>query len=377
MSITMNFDYSEDQDLLRDNVRRFISDRYDFEARRKRLAIAQGTDREMWGRFAEMGWLAILVPEHAGGLGWTMTDAAILAQEFGRGLVAEPYLESSVLAARLLTLADVPGGNALLSGIASGEKIVAPALLEAQSRYDLADVNTRMETREQELVVSGRKALVAGGDTADYFLISAADGDSVAVLMVPADAAGLTRRNYRGLDGGWLCDVTFDAVRLTSDAVLVGGNRALEILRQANDEAAIAAGAEALGCMDRILEMTADYLRTRQQFGHPLADFQVLQHRMADLFVETEMARSALHSGLSQLGADEETRAAAVSAARVRIDQAAHKVGNQGIHLHGGMGMTVEYPVGHYYRRLLILARTFGDTDFHFDRYLQLKVAAP
>lgn len=373
----MNFDYSEDQDLLRDNVRRFIRDRYDFETRLKRYEMAQGTDREMWAQFAKMGWLAILVPEHAGGLGWTITDVAIVAQEFGRGLVAEPFLEANILAARLLTLADVPGGNALLSDIASGEKFVAPALLEGQSRYDLADVTTHIETRGEELIVSGRKVLVAGGDAADCFLVSATDGDSLAVLMVPADAAGLTLQTYRGLDGGWLSDVTFDAVRLPLDAALVGGNRALEILRRANDEAAIAASAEALGCMDRILEITADYLRTRQQFGHPLADFQVLQHRIADLFVETEMARSALHSGLAQLGADEETRAAAVSATRVRIDQAAHKVGNQGIHLHGGMGMTVEYPVGHYYRRLLILARTFGDTDFHFDRYERIKVPAP
>jgi alkylation response protein AidB-like acyl-CoA dehydrogenase len=330
----------------------------------------------MWSQFAEMGWLAVLVPEHSGGLGWTMVEAAILAQEFGRGLVVEPFLEANVLAVRLLTLADAPAGNALLAGIASGEMIVAPALLEAGSRYDLAAVATRLEMRDEQLMVSGRKVMVAGGDTADNFLVSVTDGLSTAVLLVPANAAGLTREIYRGLDGGWLCDVTLDAVRLPVDALLVHGDRALEILRQAQDEAAMAAAAEAVGCMDRILEMTADYLRTRQQFGHPLADFQVLQHRMADLFVETEMARSALHSGLSQLGSDEEPRAAAISAARVRIDQAAHKVGNQGIHLHGGMGMTVEYPVGHYYRRLLILARTFGDTDFHFDRYEQLRVSA-
>lgn len=373
----MDFNYSGDQILLRDSIRRFIGDCYDFEARRKRVEAAKGSDRKMWLQFAELGWLSVLVPEDAGGLGWSMTEAAILAQELGRGLVVEPFLEASILAVRILTLANVTSANALWSDIASGDKLIAPALLETQSRYDLGRVKTRMETQDQELVVTGRKVLVAGGDAADYFIVSAHTGDGLALVLVPADTAGLKRESYQGLDGSWLCDVTFDDIRLPLNALLAGENHALDILNQANDDAAIAAGAEAIGCMDRILEMTADYLRTRQQFGQPLADFQVLQHRMADLFVETEMARSALYSGLSMLDADRDSRAAAVSAARVRIDQAAHLVGNQGIHLHGGMGMTVEYPVGHYYRRLLIVARTFGDTDFHFDRYQQLKVPAP
>ena len=372
----MNFDFSENQILLRDGARRFISERYDFEARRKRLDAAQGSDRQMWAQFAEMGWLAMLAPEEVGGLGWSITEAAILAQEFGRGLVAEPFLEASVLVTRILMLAENPGGNALLAGIIDSEQLVAPALMEAQSRYDFSQVTTQMNMQDQEIIVSGRKLLVAGGDAADYFIVSAIAGEKLVLLLVPANAAGVKREAYPALDGSWLCDVTFDAVRLPADALLAGENRVVEILTRASDEASMVAGAEALGCMDRILEMTAEYLHTRKQFGQPLADFQVLQHRMADLFVEAEMARSALHSGLSMLGANEIGRAAAVSAARVRIDQAAHKIGNQGIHLHGGMGMTIEYPIGHYHRRLLVLARTFGDTDFHFERYLKLKVPA-
>ena len=372
----MNFDFSENQIILRDGARRFISDRYNFEARYKRLNAAQGSDRQMWAQFAEMGWLAILAPEEAGGLGWSITEAAILAQEFGRGLVVEPFLEASVLATRILTLAGSPSANAILTGIANGEQLVAPALMEVQSRYNLNQVTTQVDFQDQELLVTGRKLLVAGGDIADFFIVSAIAENKLVLVLVPADTAGVKREVYPALDGSWLCDVTFDAVRLPADALLSDENRALEILMQASDEAAIVAGAEALGCMDRILEMTAEYLHTRKQFGQPLAEFQVLQHRMADLFVETEMARAALHSGLSMLCANDVERAAAVSAARVRIDQAAHKIGNQGIHLHGGMGMTIEYPVGHYYRRLLVLARIFGDTDFHFERYSNLKVPA-
>lgn len=370
----MNFDLNEDQLALRDSVRRLIVDRYDFERRRQRLLSGSGTDRQMWASFAEMGWLAILVPEARGGLGWSLLEAAIILQEFGRGLVAEPFLDVALLAVRILAATDAPAAGELLSEIGMGESLVAVALQEPGKRYAQDGLDAVAVAENGGFALSGRKILVTGGDGADHFIVSAMLDGALALLVVPADAQGVDRRAYRLLDGGWACDVTFANVPVGAGALIAAGDEAAEIIDRSLDEAAIGAGAEAIGCMDRIIEITVDYLRTRKQFGRPLAEFQVLQHRVADLFVETEMARSALYSALSAIDAPAEERQAAVSAARARIDQAGHRLGNQGIHLHGGMGMTMEYPVGHYYRRLVMLARAFGDTEYHLERYERLRL---
>lgn len=372
----MNFADSEDQEQLRDGLRRFIADRYDFDMRTRRLATINGTDRSMWERFAEMGWLAVLVPESAGGLGWSFADGLIVAQEFGRGLVAEPFVEAGILATRLLVLSDISVSAPLLEQVADGTALVAPALLEPHAGYDLTCVKTRAVYNGSAHVLNGRKVMIAGGDAADHFIVSAEGPDGLTLFAVPGDLPGIARHAYRGLDGSWLCDLRLDDVHVGPDAVLAGGNHAQAVMARAGDEAVLAVAAETLGCMERVLELTAAYLETRKQFGQPLSAFQVLQHRMADLFVETEMARSALYGAIALIERPGDERSATVSAARARIDQAAHLVGNQGVHLHGGMGMTIEYPVGHYYRRLLVLARRFGDADYHLDRYERLRITA-
>jgi alkylation response protein AidB-like acyl-CoA dehydrogenase len=329
----------------------------------------------MWARFAELGWLAIAVPESAGGLGWSSVETAIVAQEFGRGLVTEPFTSCGFLAPSLLAQGAAEAPAPVLAQIASGEALVAVAVEEAGARYDLASAETRVEVRGGSYVLSGRKSMVVGGESADYLIVNARGPDGVTLLLVPGGAAGVQRRRRRLLNGGFAADILFQEVSVAADGLIAAPPQAAALLERAFDQAALLAGAEAVGCMDRILEITAEYLQGRQQFGQPLAKFQVLQHRMADLFVETEMARSALYSGLAALDAPAAQRASAVSAARVRIDRAAHRVGNQGIHLHGGMGMTMEYPVGHLYRRLLMLVRAFGDTEHHLERYEQLSFA--
>ncbi|TAL02101.1 MAG: acyl-CoA dehydrogenase [Rhodospirillaceae bacterium] len=372
----MNFEFSKDQLILRDGIRRFVDERYSFESRRQRVkSKSTGTDRAMWAQIAELGWLAVLIPEEHGGLGWSIADACVMFQELGRGLVSEPIMDSALLAVRILTRADSVSARLLLPKIATGEVFISVALGEAGLRYEQKGLSTRAIPIEGGYKLTGKKILVAGGDVADRLIVSAGTDSELALFDVLAISDGVERRAYRLLDGQWAVDVTFKDVVLPHESLIIG-SQTTEILDRAIDEAALGCSAEAIGCMDRVLEITAEYLRSRQQFGRALADFQVLQHRIADLFIETEMARSAFHSALSAIDSPVATRQAAVSAARVRIDQAAHKVGNQGVHLHGGMGMAMEYPIGHYYRRLIMLARAYGDTEHHLERYERLKIRA-
>ena len=368
----MNFDLSEDQQLLKNGVERFIADRCDFESRRKRLAAQSGTDREMWSQFAEMGWLAILVPEAAGGMGWSMIEAAVILEEFGRGLVTEPYLEGALVAPRLLAGTDAAVADELLGAIASGEELIVPALLEARGRYEFRAPRVEAKSNGGGFTLSGRKILVAGGDAADRYLVTALLDGKLAIFHLTAETAGLSRRSYRLLDGSWAADLDLDDVQLAPDALLASAEGAAELLERVCDEASVGVAALEVGSCEQAVALTAEYLETRKQFGQPLADFQVLQHRMADLFIEAAMAKSSLYGALSTLSGPSEARQAAVSRARARIDRAALEIGNTAIHLHGGMGMTVEYPVGHYYRRMVQLARTFGDREYHLDRYERL-----
>lgn len=368
----MNFELSEDQQLLQDSVRRFIAEVYPSDARRSGASAQPGTDRAMWNRFADLGWLSIAIPESLGGLGWSTVESALVLREFGRGLVTEPFVTCAIASARLLAEGDSEAALSLLAKLATGEALVALAVEPVEARYSLKTPSVRAEARDGRYVLSGRIAMVLGGDAADNLIVSARTEDGVALFLVPVDAEGVQRRPYRLLNGALAADFELSDVNIDAEGLIVSAPRALELLERVYDEAALLAGAEAVGCMDRIVDITAEYLKTRQQFGQPLSNFQVLQHRMADLFVESEMARSALYSGISALDETQSPRAAAVSAARVRIDRAAHLLGNQGIHLHGGMGMTMEYPVGHLYRRLLMLIRAFGDTEHHLERYERL-----
>lgn len=367
----MDFSLNENQAFLKDGAERFFQDLYDFETRRKRLLGLSGTDREMWGRFAEMGWLGLIVPEAQGGLGWDLTDCAVILGECGKALVAEPLLEGGIVAASLLAGSASPRAVAALEAIAAGASLVVPALLERGRRYAYASPAMKAMADGDGYRISGRKILVAGGDAADQFIVTAELDGNVALFLVPADDAKVSRRAYRMMDGGWAADVDFDAVRVAGDA-LAGSAEALE---RGLDAGAIGVAAQQIGSLDRVLALTAEYLHTRKQFGQPLAAFQTLQHSMSDLFIQTEMARSSMHAGLAGTTRPDAERRMAVSSARVRCDRAALTVGNLGIHLHGGMGMTMEYPVGHHYRRLVQLTRTFGDTEYHLSRYEELTFA--
>ena len=361
----MDFSLSDEQAMLKDSVTRFVGDQHGFEQARAHAASADGFSRADWASFAELGWLMLMIPEDQGGIGGRLEDAAILMEGFGRGLVAAPYVSTAVVAVGLLVRAG--GADALLARVAAGEALVALATEEGRSRYDLSRVETEARATGSGFTLSGAKIVVSDGASADHFIVSAQLSGKVALFLVPAVASGLEVRRYRTIDGRRACDLALADVPAT---LLVGD--AAEALARAVDDASLLLAAEAIGCMETAIELAADYLKVRQQFGRPLAKFQVLTHRIADMFVKLENARSMLLRGLAAADAPGKMRAAAVSATMVTIIQAGEFVCGQAIQLHGGIGMAEENAVGHYYKRLRAIGRTYGDLEFHRQRHLRL-----
>lgn len=372
----MDFNLTEEQQLLRDSVERFVRERYDMETRRAVMDSPQGSSDEYWQTYADLGWLALGIPEEFGGLGLDFVDVAVLMEGLGAGLVLEPVISSTVLAARLID----QSGNAawqqqLLPQIASGETKVALAHSERGSRYDLGSVQDVVARRhETGFSLSGTKFMSFDAPTADYLIVSAklSDAEGFALFLVHAGAQGVAVDSYRLIDGSGAADVSFSQVDLAEDMLLVPPDRSLEVLEEALDRCLLAQVAAAIGAMSATMDITAEYIKTRKQFGQPLGKFQALQHRMAEMLTLTEDARSMLYRGLANLEADPHMRKSAVSAAKVVAAEAGLFVGAQGIQLHGGMGITDECNVGHYFKYLTVFAKSHGDTDYHMNRYIEV-----
>lgn len=372
----MNFDLTEEQHLLQDGARRFIHERYGFETRRNIVSSTAGYSSAHWTSFAELGWLALSLPEDAGGLGLSFVDMALLLEEFGRGLVVEPFLSSVVLGARILERAATPRALALLEAIATGLAKVALAHDEPGERHCRDIVTTMARPTSNGFILNGAKIVVFDGPSADYLIISAQlEGDGVlALFLLEMGVTAPVRTAYPLVDGTRALDCEFQDLVLPADALLAKGGIAVEIFEEALDRATLGQAAESIGAMEAVLQLTSDYIKTRMQFGQPIGKFQALQHRMAEMFTDTQSARSLLFHGLSAIDAPAPARAAAISAAKVGIMQAGKSVTAHGMQLHGGMGMTDEVPVGHYFKRLIALEKAYGDIDWHLARFTQLSV---
>jgi len=374
----MDFNLSDEQQMLRDAAARFVREQYGFEARRQLVAGA-GWSRERWAQYADMGWLALAVPEAYGGLGCGFIETAIVAEELGRGLVLEPFIGCAVLAARLIETADAPGFAAakerLLPGLAAGTVQIALAHSEPASRFQLDGVTAVARREGSGWVVDGVKMMVPAAGIADHFIVSArVEGQGIGLWLVPRDAVAL--QLYPLIDGTRAGDVELRSVFVGAESQLSSPGAALGLLEEALDRAALAQVAEALGCMEAVLATTSDYLKTRQQFGQPIGKFQALQHRMAEMFVEVQETRSILYRGIAHLQDAPAARRQAVSAAKVMLGSAGRFVGGQGIQLHGGIGVTDEYRIGHCYKRLLVLEKLYGDSDWHLGRFVQAQKEA-
>jgi alkylation response protein AidB-like acyl-CoA dehydrogenase len=372
----MNFDLNDEQDMLRDAARRFAGEHYSFDARRRVLATEEGFSRNVWQSYADMGWLGLGLPEDVGGLDCSFVESALLMEEFGRVLALEPYASSAILCARMVDKSASPSHRgALLPPFIEGKELMALAHSEAGSRYTGGQVNCTATAAADGFILNGTKTMVYDAPSADHLLVSAQFEGDFGLFVVRRGGDGIQLTPYRLIDGTRAGDVEFRAARVPASALLVEPGRALDVLEEALDRTILAQIAEALGAMEAVLAITNSYLKQRVQFGRAIGTFQALQHRMADMFIETQEARSALYRGLAFLSTAPGERAAAISAAKVVAANAAAFVGAQGIQLHGGIGMTEEYAVGHYYKKLVVFGKRHGDVDFHASRFLQCSTA--
>jgi len=378
----MDFNFKEEQLQLADALKRWIARDYTFDARRAIVGSPSGVSDAAWATLAELGLTALPLPEAHGGFDGDAVDMFVVMQELGRGLVVEPYF-ATMLGAEFLRRGGAHG--ALLDRVAGGELKLACALGERQSRHDLRDVATRAVQDGGGWRLNGEKKVVLHGAQAGVLIVSARsagaqrDEDGITLFAVPVDAPGVVTRDVRMLDGQRAADVLLRDVQVAHDAVIGTAGAGWDILEAAADYGAGLLCAEALGAMDALFAATLDYLKTRQQFGVPIGKFQALQHRMADMYVHLEQARSmALLAAVRLAGAARDPadggaaaeRRRAVAAAKYRVGQAARFVGQQAIQLHGGMGVTDELPASHYFRRLSTIELTLGDADHHLARFI-------
>jgi len=373
----MNFELSEEQAMLRDSVQRFVQGRYDFAEWRAVAASASGMRTENWATYAEMGWLALPFAEENGGLGGTALDVNVITEALGAGMTMEPYLASVLLAGRMVELLGNPAQRAaLLPEVAEGRQKLALAYGEVNARYDLSFVEATATAAEMggsgDYRITGHKAVVLGAAVADQFVVIArtsgevTDRDGLSAFLVSASAPGLRLQTYPLVDGQQAADLWLSDV----PAQLLGAEgQALSALEQVIDSASCAICAEAVGAMQVVLQMTRDYVSTRQQFGRAIGTNQVIEHRLVDMFTAVEEAKALTDITTMRLVEDPVAAAPEVAAMKAKVGQAARFVGAQGVQLHGGIGMTDEYPVGHYFKRLMVLDVLFGDSAHHLGRF--------
>jgi pimeloyl-CoA dehydrogenase small subunit len=372
----MDFDLTDDQRLLNESVAKLLADTYSFEQRKALLKTPLGWSEANWTQFAELGLLGLPIAEEFGGFGGGPVDVMLLMQAFGRHLVLEPYLATVVLGGTAIRLAgDAAQQGEILPEIAAGGIKLAFAHAERQARYDTADVRTTARREAGGWVLEGAKSVVLHGDCADRLIVSARTGGAddepmgLSLFLVDAEASGLARRGYALRDGTRAAELSLSGVRVPAEALLGPADHALPVIEQVIEAGIAATAAEVIGACETMQAMTLDYLKTRVQFGKPIGENQALQHRAAEMLVAMEQGRSmAMLAAMSLEEPDAAERARAVSMAKVGVGQSGRFVSQNAIQLHGGIGMTEEYAVGHFFRRAMVIEHLFGDTATHLDR---------
>lgn len=373
----MNFQHTEDRRMLADTLNRFVAEQYGFETRDRIAGSVEGFSAALWNRFAELGIIGALFDEAEGGFGGGGFDIAVVFESLGRGLVVEPFLDTLIVG-QAIARDGSETQRATLAEVIGGSRLVALAHGEPDGHYELARVTTRAERNGNAWKLNGAKAVVQQGESASLFLVSARTEGAdeaeagITLFLVPRDAAGISVRGYRKIDGGRAAELSFDNVTLADDALLGASRKGFATLEYAISCGVLALCSEAIGAMDVAKDYTLEYLRTRKQFGVPIGSFQALQHRMADLLLEIEQARSAVINAAAALGAERAVRERAVSAAKYSIGRIGAMVAEECIQLHGGIGMTWELPLAHYAKRLVMIDHQLGDEDHHLERYIAL-----
>ena len=380
----VDFSLSEEQQIFKDSVERFVRDAYPFDKRQKIVGTEDGYLAEHWATFGELGWLGLPFLEDYGGLGGSPVEVMLLMEQLGRGLVMTPYLATVVLGGNLVLFGGTEAQKKLmLPQVAEGQLKLAFAFAEPQARYDLANVATTATKDGDGYVIEGQKSVVFYAGAADKVIVAArtaggqTEVDGIGLFVVDAGAAGLGRRDFTTQDGGRASELNFDKVAVGGGAVLGAPDGALPVIERVVDHGIAAVCAEATGAMWSIYEQTLKYHKTREQFGQPIGKFQALQHRMVDVFMKCQLAQSMAYEATLHLDhPDPEIRQRAASAAKAKIAKYGRDVGQEGVQLHGGIGMTWDLVIGHYFKRLTMINASFGDGRHHLARYRALSQAA-
>ena len=372
----MNFDLSSEQQLLKDSVERFVADNYSLEARIKITDAEPGFSKDHWKSFADLGWLALPFAEADGGFGGGPIETMLLMEAFGKGLVVEPYLASVVLGGGALRRgASKAVKDTILPGVIDGTRQLAFGYAEEQARFDLEDVVTSARADANGFVLNGTKSVVQNAATADHIVVSArtsggqVDRDGITLFLIDAKADGVERDNYPTVDGLRASEVKLTNVKVGHDRVIGELGKGFAILQAVANDAILALSAEAVGAMEILYKDTVEYTGQRQQFGHALSEFQVLQHRMVEMFMEYEQCKSLLFRATLESAQGIEAAQRTVHALKHLVGKAGTFIGENAVQLHGGMGMTEELRIGHYFKRLLVIDAQFGNADHHLQKF--------
>ena len=375
----MDFTFNEEQTMIQDQVEQFIQKEYDWETRQELSNSDLGFGTHNWKTFAELGWLGIAVSEKNGGFGGSSIETMLIMEEFGKGLVVEPFLETVVMSAGILDRHGTDEQkNQVLNSVINGEMHLALAYAEPQSRFNLSDVVTEAKEDGDNFVINGFKSVVMNGPSANKIIISARtsgtqlEDKGISLFLVDSDIEGLTKSDYKTVDGRKASDINLENVIVSKNCLIGSLNEGFDILDEAIDLSILAISAEAVGAMEILYKTTVEYTKTREQFGTPIGKFQVLQHRMVDMFMEYEQCKSLLYMATMKNEESAPDAKKAISGLKYQVGKAGKFVGQQSVQLHGGMGVTDELNVGHYFKRLTTIGTIFGNADFHLKQYTSL-----
>ncbi len=372
----MNFDYNEDQLILKSSIAKYLNDHYTFEKRQSIVKADTNFGSEVWTQCANLGWMCLPFTEQQGGFGGTPVDTILLFEELGRHLVVEPFLETLVLSGGVLRRTHNPNNNGYIEELISGKWQGALAHFEPQSRGQIQNISSRAYPCGKDFILTGNKSVVYNAPAADILIISAQinidNKDEIALFVVPSETENLQLNPYQTVDGRKAAEVNFDNMKLPAESLLLQGHNAQRVLEDTYDEALLALTAELVGAMDVLLSTTVEYTKERKQFGSPISKFQVLQHHMTDMYMSTELARSLMYAAAIKLRDGADDARAFVAAAKAKADKCAKQVAHNAIQLHGGIATTDELNIGHYLKRITVVANMFGNTSFHLQRYKTL-----
>ena len=375
----MNFELTEEQKMIQQSVERFVQENYDLTNRIKISAEEPGFSKDYWSSMAELGWLGLAFDEEDGGFGGNQIDTLVVMEQFGKGLVLEPFLANVVLGGGAIKR----GGSELikqsiLPDLIEGKLQVTLAYAEEQSRFDLEDVATSAREDSESFVLNGKKSMVLNAESADKIVVvartsgSQVDENGISLFLVDANADGIEKENFPTVDGLRASEISFKDVVVSSENLIGKKDEGFEILRAVTNDAILAIAAEAVGAMEVLYKDTVEYTQQREQFDHPLSDFQVLQHRMVDMFMEYEQCKSLLFRATMETVQDPVLSQRTVHALKHLIGKSGIFVGESAVQLHGGMGVTEELRIGHFFKRLLVIDSQFGNSDFHLEKFTNL-----